>query len=103
MGSIWQDKKLIGRCGFENETIDGKDEIMLSYLLDSEHWGYGYALECCEAALRYAKENLDMNRIVVVIDHDNSRSIKTAEKLGFKYEKDVVFNDKDRKLFSIQL
>ena len=96
-------KKLIGRCGFENETIDGKDEIMLSYLLDSEHWGYGYALECCEAALRYAKENLDMNRIVVVIDHDNSRSIKTAEKLGFKYEKDVVFNDKDRKLFSIQL
>ena len=96
-------KKLIGRCGFENETIDGKDEIMLSYLLDSEHWGYGYALECCEAALRYAKENLDMNRIVVVIDHDNSRSIKTAEKLGFKYEKDVVFNDKDRILFSIQL
>ena len=96
-------KKLIGRCGFENKTIDGKNEIMLSYLLDSEHWGYGYALECCEAALRYAKENLDMNRIVVVIDHDNSRSIKTAEKLGFKYEKDVVFNDKDRKLFSIQL
>ena len=96
-------KKLIGRCGLENETIDGKNEIMLSYLLDSQHWGYGYALECCEAVLKYAKEQLGMNRIVAIIDFDNARSIKTIEKLGFVYEKDVIFNNKNRHLYSINL
>lgn len=96
-------KKLIGRCGLENETIDGTNEIMLSYLLDSQHWGYGYALECCEAVLKYAKEQLDLKRIVAVIDFDNIRSIKTAEKLGMKYEKDVVFNNRNRHLYSIYL
>ena len=96
-------KKLIGRCGLENETIDGTNEIMLSYLLDSQHWGYGYALECCEAVLKYAKEQLELKRIVAVIDFDNMRSIKTAEKLGMKYEKDVVFNNRNRHLYSIYL
>lgn len=96
-------RKLIGRCGLENETIDGKNEIMLSYLLDSQHWGYGYALECCEAVLKYAKEQLEMKRIVAVIDLDNVRSIKTAEKLGLRYEKDVIFNNRKRHLYSIEL
>lgn len=76
---------------------------MLSYLLDSQHWGYGYALECCEAVLKYAKEQLELKRIVAVIDFDNIRSIKTAEKLGMKYEKDVVFNNRNRHLYSIYL
>ena len=34
-------KKLIGRCGLENETSDGATAIELSYLLDSQPWGYG--------------------------------------------------------------
>lgn len=96
-------KKLIGRCGLENETIDGKNEIMLSYLFDSQHWGYGYALECCDAVLKYAKEQLEMKRIVAVIDFDNKRSIRTAENLGLKYEKDVIFNGIKRQLYSINL
>lgn len=96
-------KKLIGRCGLESETINGKNEIMLSYLLDSQHWGYGYALECCEAVLKYARDQLEIKRIVAVIDFDNTRSIRTAEKLGLKYEKDVIFNNKKRQLYSIEL
>ena len=46
---------------------------MLSYLLDSQHWGYGYALECCEAVLKYAKEQLELKRIVAVTDLLNYR------------------------------
>lgn len=95
--------KLIGRCGIENHVLDGKKEIMLSYLLDSQHWGYGYALECCNAVLKYAKEELDIHRIVAVIDFDNSRSIKTAQKLGMKCEKDLTYNGRDALLYSINL
>ncbi|MCI5501215.1 MAG: GNAT family N-acetyltransferase [Lachnospiraceae bacterium] len=95
--------KLIGRCGIENHVIDGKEEIMLSYLLDSHHWGYGYAVECCEAVLKYAAEELDIKRIVAVIDYDNSRSIKTAQKIGMKCERDIIYNNRECLLYSISL
>ena len=95
--------KLIGRCGIENHTVDGKEEIMLSYLLDSQHWGYGYAIECCSAVLKYARDELDIHRIVCVIDFDNSRSIKTAQKIGMKCEKDLIHNGRECLLYSIEL
>lgn len=96
-------KGLIGRCGIENHTIDGKEEIMLSYLLDSQHWGYGYALECCEAIFQYAATFLDIHRIVAVIDKQNSRSLKTAEKLGMKFEKELVYKNRDSYLYVVTL
>lgn len=95
--------KIIGRCGIENHMIDGKEEIMLSYLLDSQHWGYGYALECCHAVLEYAHEELDIHRIVAVIDVDNIRSINTAQKLGMVCEKDFIHNGREVHLYAVNL
>ncbi|MCH5267358.1 MAG: GNAT family N-acetyltransferase [Lachnospiraceae bacterium] len=94
---------LIGRCGIENQVIDGKQEIMLSYLLDSDHWGYGYALECCKAVFEYAVDVLHIHRIVAVIDKENSRSIRTAENLGMKPEKELTYKGRDSILYSIKL
>lgn len=94
---------LIGRCGIENQVVDGKEEIMLSYLLDSNHWGYGYALECCKAVLEYAVEELHIHRIVAVIDKENSRSIRTAENLGMKPEKELIYKGRDSILYSIHI
>ena len=95
--------KIIGRCGIENHMVDGQEEIMLSYLLDSQHWGYGYALECCHAVLEYVREELDIHRVVAVIDVSNSRSIKTAQKLGMECEKDFVYNGRNAHLYAINL
>lgn len=94
--------RLIGRCGIENHIIDGKEEIMLSYLLDSQHWGYGYALECCNAVLKYAYEELGIKRIVAVIDTGNSRSVKTAQKLGMECVKEIVHNNRKSFLYVIE-
>ncbi len=94
---------LIGRCGIENHIIDGKDEIMLSYLLDSAHWGYGYALECCHAVLNYARNTINVERIVAVIDKTNTRSINTAQKLGMKPEKTLIYNDRDSIMYVTQV
>ncbi len=90
---------LIGRCGIENHTIDGKSEIMISYLLDSDHWGYGYALECCHSVLHYAAEELGITRIVAVIDKSNERSIHTATSLDMKPEKELVYQNRDSILY----
>lgn len=90
---------LIGRCGIENQVIDGREEIMLSYLLDSHHWGYGYALECCKAVLLYARDELGIERVVAVIDKNNIRSIHTAQKLGMIPEKELVYQNHDSILY----
>ncbi len=96
-------KKLIGKCGIENLEVDGKNEIVLSYLLDTNHWGYGYALECCRAVFTYAKEELDIKRIVAVIDKKNTRSQNTAKNLGMTIEKEIPYKGHDCYLYSIQL
>lgn len=96
-------KKLIGRCGIENQIIDGKEEITLTYLLDKEHWGYGYALECCKAVFEFAESELDIKRIVALIDKKNARSIQTAKNLGMSYEKDVEHNGRTCELYAIAL
>lgn len=94
---------LIGRCGIENHNVDGKQEIMLSYLLDSNHWGYGYALECCRAILDYALNELHIHRIVAVIDKANERSLHTAKNLGMEAEKELTYKGRDSILYSIKL
>jgi haloacid dehalogenase superfamily, subfamily IA, variant 3 with third motif having DD or ED/haloacid dehalogenase superfamily, subfamily IA, variant 1 with third motif having Dx(3-4)D or Dx(3-4)E len=96
-------KTLIGRSGIQNSMIDGKSEIELSYLLDINHWGYGYAIECTHAILNYAANVLQIPRVVAVIDKLNTRSIKVAERTGLIYEKDIVYNGRHCKLYSKNL
>ncbi|HEX3077197.1 MAG TPA: GNAT family N-acetyltransferase [Lachnospiraceae bacterium] len=93
--------QLIGRCGIQNRMIDGKVEIELGYLLDVNHWGMGYALECTKAVLDYAFEYLGIKRVVASIDKFNHRSIKVATKLGMTYEKDVNDNKRSCSLYVI--
>lgn len=96
-------KRLIGRCGIENQMVDGKEEITLSYILDKEHWGFGYALECCRAVFEYAKNELDIKRIVAVIDKENVRSLETAKNLGMTYEKETEYKGRACELYAISL
>lgn len=94
-------KALIGRCGIQNQIIDNQAEIELSYLLDRNHWGYGYALECCQAVFSYAADELGITRLVAAIDRLNTRSIRLAERLGMTFEKEVRYHDKNCLLYVV--
>lgn len=93
--------ELIGRCGIQNRTIDNHMEIELGYLLDRDHWGMGYALECTKAVLSYAFEYLGIQRIVASIDKLNTRSISIATKLGMVQEKEIMDNCRNCYLYVI--
>lgn len=93
--------KLIGRCGIQNTTIEDKIEIELGYLLDQNNWGNGYAIECAKATIDYAFNKLYMNRIVAVIDPFNIHSIRVAENIGMKLEKQIEKNGHVYNLYSI--
>jgi RimJ/RimL family protein N-acetyltransferase len=49
-------------------------------------WGRGLATEGARAALAHAFGPLELDSVISVIDPENHRSIRVAEKLGMRYE-----------------
>ncbi len=82
----------IGYCGlFFFPDVCGQPEIEIGYRLARSHWGRGYATEAARAVRDYAFQTLNVQRLIALIDPENTASIRVAEKLGMVYEKDVMF------------
>ncbi|MEG2512590.1 MAG: GNAT family N-acetyltransferase [Acetivibrio sp.] len=94
---------LIGCCGIQNQFVDDKPEIELSYVVDPTYWRNGYAMEACKSILHFANTELQMNRIVAAIDKDNLPSLCFAKKLGMHLEKDILYKKRICSLYVIQL
>lgn len=70
----------VGRVGLY--CPEGWPDRELAWTLARPHWGKGYALEAARAALAYAFETLGWPRVISLVDPDNKRSIRLAERLG---------------------
>jgi ribosomal-protein-alanine N-acetyltransferase len=58
----------------------------LGYDLLKEHWGKGLMTEAVEEVLRYAFEELRLNRVEATTDSENGASNKVLERTGFTLE-----------------
>ncbi len=82
---------LIGYCGlFHFADLGGQSEVELGYRLVRLSWGNGYATEAAAAARDYAFEVLGLERLVSLIDPENTVSLKVAQKLGMHYEREIL-------------
>ncbi|HEX7313156.1 MAG TPA: GNAT family N-acetyltransferase [Pyrinomonadaceae bacterium] len=88
-----EDGRLIGRCGLIHQPIEGAREVEVSYLLDRHYWGRGLATEAARAVVRHGFEKYKFPRIVALINPENVASVRVAEKIGMKHERDVDFRD----------
>ncbi len=79
--------RFIGRCGLLPWTIDGRDEVEVAYLIDKRYWRQGLGSEAARAVLEYGFAQLNLQRLICLIDRDNVASIKVAEKIGMHFEK----------------
>ncbi|MCP5095577.1 MAG: GNAT family N-acetyltransferase [Chloroflexi bacterium] len=98
--------ELIGYCGlFHFSEIDGRPEIEIGYRLIRKVWGCGFATEAAMAVRNYAFSDLQLKRLIALIEPKNKRSIRVAEKLGMSFEKVVMLEDYDYPdhLYSMQL
>ena len=75
------------------KQIEGVEEVEIAYLLDREYWGKGLATEAAEAIIKHGYAKYGFKRIVAVIHPQNVASIRVAEKIGMKYERDVLYGD----------
>ena len=86
------DTCLIGTIGLITQNIDGQEWTELGYRLHPKYWGKGLATEAGLALMHYASATLGIDELISIIDPQNTRSLKVAERLGMRFWKDAVFH-----------
>jgi len=77
----------IGMCGLiKRDTLPDVD---LGYAFLPQARGGGYAFEAASATMTYARETLNMQRVLAIVSPGNASSIALLEKLGFRFEKSL--------------
>ncbi len=74
--------EMVGQCGLLAQDIDGKTELEVGYQIFKKHWGKGYATEAAVRFKQYGFDNEQADSIISIIDVNNVRSQRVAEKNG---------------------
>ncbi len=91
--------ELIGDCGIIKSETNSNTENDLGYIIHSPYWKNGYGTEAAKVCLDYGFTELNLTRITANMSFDNKASIKTAEKIGMRKEKEF-FNKKNRDILT---
>jgi RimJ/RimL family protein N-acetyltransferase len=98
-----EDQAYLGQVGFGDFKRDMKPGIEgipeMGWIFAPRAQGQGLASEAVAAALAWADERLRGREIVAIIDPDNDRSIRLAEKSGFSRREDAVYRNEPILLF----
>jgi [ribosomal protein S5]-alanine N-acetyltransferase len=74
------------RCWWSREEAPQNARVSfereLGWTFGREHWGHGYAGEAARSVLAYAWEVLSAPRVVSIVQRENLRSHRVAERLG---------------------
>jgi RimJ/RimL family protein N-acetyltransferase len=91
----------IGMCGLlKREELLDPD---IGFALLPGFWNQGFAFEAAFAVLNDASESLRLPRILAITSLDNDASIKLLERLGFTFERVVMKDGEQLRLFSSDL
>jgi [ribosomal protein S5]-alanine N-acetyltransferase len=96
-----QNQELIGYCGFFVQKIAEYQEVEIGYRLATKYWGQGLATEAATAICEYGQNKFKFKRFICLIEPDNHRSIRVAQKLEMKLEKEIIYHAIDVQLYSI--
>lgn len=91
--------RFVGRIGLWNP--EGWPGLEVGWLLDRACWGCGLATEGARAALDYAFTTLGADHVISVIHPENARSIRVAEKIGERFERDYDFDGNPTVIYGI--
>jgi RimJ/RimL family protein N-acetyltransferase len=81
------EESYIGRCGiYPHFKPDGgifEGEASLGLYIATKYWGRGFATEAGRAFTKFGFNELNLNRIVTIVQVGNIASVRVLEKLGF--------------------
>lgn len=95
-----EDERLVARVGYllwdperwvnaMHEELEGDLELEIGWVVARAFWNQGYATEAATACRDHAFGALGRDRVISLIDPQNVPSIRVAEKIGERYERDV--------------
>lgn len=91
----------VGQVGLLLQTVDGRQEPEVGYLIHRPFWRRGYATEAALATRDYAFETLAVDRVVSLIRPENLPSQGVARKLGMEPERLTRFASLDHWVYAI--
>jgi RimJ/RimL family protein N-acetyltransferase len=105
--------RVVGRTGFlvwdtGDWTVStfaeagDRADVEIGWMVAREHWGHGYATEAALALRDWALGERALTRLISLIQHENLRSVRVAEKLGELYERDVEVRGQPTRLYSLE-
>lgn len=94
------DGALLGRAGLWNP--EGWPGLEVGWKLARHAWGQGYATEAARAAMDWAWTVLDAERLISLIDPDNTPSVRVAERLGLQPLREETVNGRRAAVFGIE-
>jgi RimJ/RimL family protein N-acetyltransferase len=90
----------IGRVGLHYP--EGWPDREVAWAIGRKYWGQGLAFEAARAALAHAFDTLHWPRAVSLIDPANHRSIRLAERLGERFERETEVRGHRVHLYAIE-
>jgi RimJ/RimL family protein N-acetyltransferase len=81
-----QGERLIGTVGLHRIDAVNRSATLGLQIGDNASKGRGYGREAVRLALKYAFEELNLNRVELSVFADNWRAIRTYQKVGFVQE-----------------
>jgi RimJ/RimL family protein N-acetyltransferase len=80
--------EIMGRAG--PWQPEGWPDFEIQCVLRRKYWGRGYATEAMKACIGYAFTELDKRHLIGLIEPENVKSIRLAERVGEKLEGNVT-------------
>lgn len=93
--------RFAGRGGLKHTRIGGRDEVEVAYGLLPQYWGQGLATELAAASVRVGFEVLQRPDLVCFTLTTNHASQRVMEKVGFRYEGNVIHADLPHVLYRL--
>ena len=89
-----RDQHFVGRAALRRMELDGQMEVEVGCALLAPFWNKGLASEIVRALVDLAFVRLGLPKVVGFALPSNIASIRILQKLGFRYEKDIVHGER---------
>lgn len=78
--------EFIGGCGIHRISWKNRHLDLSVFIGDKKFWGNGYGTDTMKVLVRFAFDQLNMNKVKLNVFSSNKGAIKCYEKSGFKVE-----------------
>lgn len=94
--------KFIGMTGIIPRELDGNTYYEIAYSYKPPFWGKGYATEAALQMKKHANQFLKNEQLISIIDKENYRSIRVAQKNEMEILFETVYYEMDVFVFGIK-